>query len=34
MVNDDAAGVHLKLTEDEVKSIDEPYMPRAIVGHS
>ncbi|KIO31981.1 hypothetical protein M407DRAFT_19004 [Tulasnella calospora MUT 4182] len=27
------AGVHLKLTEDEVMSIDEPYQPRPIEGH-
>jgi len=28
------AGVHLKLTEEEIKSIDEPYEPRPVVGHS
>jgi len=28
------AGVHLKLTEEEVKSIDEPYVPRAVAGHT
>lgn len=27
------AGVHLKLTEEEIKSIDEPYKPRSVVGH-
>ncbi|KAG9048302.1 hypothetical protein FS837_000301 [Tulasnella sp. UAMH 9824] len=27
------AGVHVKLTEEEVKSIDELYKPRAITGH-
>ncbi|KAG8932063.1 hypothetical protein FRC00_000321 [Tulasnella sp. 408] len=27
------AGVHIKLTEEEVKSIDELYKPRAITGH-
>ncbi|KAG8882909.1 hypothetical protein FRB99_004626 [Tulasnella sp. 403] len=28
-----AEGVHLKLTEEEIKAIDEPYKPRAVVGH-
>ncbi|KAG8939038.1 hypothetical protein FRC03_006611 [Tulasnella sp. 419] len=28
------AGVHIKLTEEEEKLIDEPYLPRAILGHS
>lgn len=27
------AGVHLKLTEEEVKSIDELYKPRSTIGH-
>ncbi|KIO21971.1 hypothetical protein M407DRAFT_28457 [Tulasnella calospora MUT 4182] len=26
-------GVHVKLTEEETKSIDELYRPRAIAGH-
>lgn len=25
---------HIKLTEDEIKSISEPYRPRGILGHS
>ncbi|KAG8947463.1 hypothetical protein FRC03_001028, partial [Tulasnella sp. 419] len=28
-----AAGVHLKLTPEEVQYIDEPYLPRPIIGH-
>lgn len=28
------AGVHVKLTEEEIKSIDDLYRPRAITGHS
>ncbi|EIW74611.1 Aldo keto reductase [Coniophora puteana RWD-64-598 SS2] len=27
-------GAHLKLTEEEVKYLEEPYVPQAIVGHS
>jgi len=27
------AGVHVKLTEEEVKAIDEPYQPRKVTGH-
>jgi len=27
-------GVHVKLTEEEIKSIDELYQPRAVYGHS
>ncbi|KIO16384.1 hypothetical protein M407DRAFT_232521 [Tulasnella calospora MUT 4182] len=26
-------GISVQLTEDEVKSIDEPYLPRAVAGH-
>lgn len=26
------AGVGLKLTEEEIKAIDEPYRPRAVAG--
>lgn len=26
-------GIHLKLTEDEIQSIDEPYQPRKVMGH-
>ncbi|KAG8991516.1 hypothetical protein FRB94_012448 [Tulasnella sp. JGI-2019a] len=33
-LKDLVAGVHVKLTEDEIKSIDEPYEPRTIVGHA
>lgn len=29
-----AAGVQLKLTDEEVKYIDEPYQTRAITGHA
>lgn len=25
---------HIKLTEDEIKAISEPYLPRGILGHS
>lgn len=25
--------VHVKLTEEEVKYLEEPYMPRNVVGH-
>jgi len=32
-LHDLVAGVHLKLTDEEIKSIDEPYEPRPIVGH-
>ncbi|KAG8856595.1 hypothetical protein FRB96_006355 [Tulasnella sp. 330] len=32
-LRDLVAGVHLKLTDEEIKSIDEPYEPRPIVGH-
>ncbi|KAG8926868.1 hypothetical protein FRC02_008617 [Tulasnella sp. 418] len=27
-------GIHVKLTEEEIKYIDEPYRPRAISGHA
>ncbi|KAG8873897.1 hypothetical protein FRB98_008721 [Tulasnella sp. 332] len=33
-LNDLVGGVHLKLTADEIKSIDEPYEPRKIIGHA
>ncbi|BGP53957.1 hypothetical protein JCM8202_005971 [Rhodotorula sphaerocarpa] len=29
-----AAATHLKLTDDEIKSISEPYKPRGILGHA
>ncbi|KAG8939933.1 hypothetical protein FRC03_005899 [Tulasnella sp. 419] len=32
-LDDFVAGIHIKLTEEEVKYIDEPYRPRAITGH-
>ncbi|KAG9046859.1 hypothetical protein FS837_003525 [Tulasnella sp. UAMH 9824] len=32
-LKDLVAGVHVKLTEEEIKSIDEPYRARAITGH-
>ncbi|KAG8955968.1 hypothetical protein FRC04_006416 [Tulasnella sp. 424] len=28
------AGIQVKLLEEEVKSIDEPYLPRAVAGHN
>ena len=28
-----AAATHLKLSEDEIKVINEPYRPRNILGH-
>jgi hypothetical protein len=28
-----AAGVHVKLTEEEIKYLEEPYQPQAIFGH-
>jgi aryl-alcohol dehydrogenase-like predicted oxidoreductase len=28
-----SAGVHVKLTDEEIKSIEEPYKPQAISGH-
>ncbi|KAG8855684.1 hypothetical protein FRB96_006728 [Tulasnella sp. 330] len=33
-LRDLCAGVHLKLTEDEIKSIDDPYEPRRVAGHA
>lgn len=27
------AGVHVKLTEEEIKSIDDLYQPRSVFGH-
>ncbi|KAJ7158542.1 Aldo keto reductase [Mycena filopes] len=32
-LHDIVAGVHLKLTEEEVKFLEEPYEPMAILGH-
>lgn len=29
-----AAATHLQLTEEELKSISEPYKPRGILGHA
>ncbi|KAG8940520.1 hypothetical protein FRC03_005402 [Tulasnella sp. 419] len=31
-LEDLAAGVHVKLTEEELKYIDEPYLPREVIG--
>jgi hypothetical protein len=28
-----AAAVHVKLTEDEIKYLEEPYQPMGIIGH-
>jgi len=33
-LEDAAAAVHVKLTEEEIKGLEEPYRPQAIVGHS
>ncbi|RPD55339.1 oxidoreductase [Lentinus tigrinus ALCF2SS1-7] len=32
-LEDTLAGVHVKLTEDEIKYLEEPYQPVAVVGH-
>ncbi|KAJ7261765.1 Aldo keto reductase [Mycena haematopus] len=32
-LTDAIAAVHIKLTEDEIKSLEEPYLPSAILGH-
>ena len=29
-----AEGVHVKLSEEEIKYLEEPYQPQAIIGHS
>ncbi|KAJ7364283.1 aryl-alcohol dehydrogenase [Mycena albidolilacea] len=31
---DAIAAAHIKLTEDEIKSLEEPYLPMAVLGHS
>jgi hypothetical protein len=28
-----SAGVSLKLTEEEIKALEEPYQPQAVAGH-
>jgi hypothetical protein len=28
-----SAAVHIKLTEEEIKSLEEPYLPMAVIGH-
>jgi len=33
-LKDLCAGINLKLSEEEIKSLDEPYQPRPISGHS
>ncbi len=33
-IKDMVAAVNLKLTEDEKKYLEEPYVPRPIAGHS
>ncbi|CAE6477306.1 hypothetical protein ACGC1H_005923 [Rhizoctonia solani] len=33
-LEDIVGGIHVKLTEDEIKQLEEPYVPRAIVGHN
>ncbi|KIO33907.1 hypothetical protein M407DRAFT_227034 [Tulasnella calospora MUT 4182] len=32
-LKDIVGGVHIKLTEEEIKSIDEPYKPKPVIGH-
>jgi len=32
-LQDLVAGAHIKLTDEEIKSIDEPYQPRPVTGH-
>ncbi|CAE6480088.1 unnamed protein product [Rhizoctonia solani] len=32
-LEDIVGGIHVKLTEEEIKQLEEPYTPRAIVGH-
>jgi hypothetical protein len=27
------AAAHIKLTEEEIKSLEEPYLPMAVLGH-
>ncbi|CAE7118192.1 unnamed protein product [Rhizoctonia solani] len=33
-LEDIVAAIHVKLTEEEIKQLEEPYAPRAIMGHS
>jgi aryl-alcohol dehydrogenase-like predicted oxidoreductase len=33
-INDMVEASNLELTEEEIKSLKEPYVPRPIVGHS
>ncbi|KAH7338035.1 Aldo/keto reductase [Rhizoctonia solani] len=33
-LEDIVGGIHVKLTEEEIKQLEEPYTPRAIVGHN
>ncbi|CAE6445248.1 unnamed protein product [Rhizoctonia solani] len=33
-LEDVVGGIHVKLTEEEIKHLEEPYVPRAIVGHN
>lgn len=33
LLNPFSAGVHVKLTEEEIKSLEEPYKPQSISGH-
>ncbi|KAF8328980.1 aryl-alcohol dehydrogenase [Amanita rubescens] len=32
-LNDSIQAVHIKLTEEEIRYLEEPYIPRAIIGH-
>jgi aryl-alcohol dehydrogenase-like predicted oxidoreductase len=33
-LTDAVAALSLKLTEDEIKTLEAPYVPHAVVGHS
>ncbi|KAJ1305387.1 hypothetical protein OPQ81_000402 [Rhizoctonia solani] len=33
-LEDIVGGIHVKLTEEEIRQLEEPYVPRAIVGHN
>ncbi|CAE6469552.1 unnamed protein product [Rhizoctonia solani] len=33
-LEDIAGSIHVKLTEEEIKQLEEPYLPQAIVGHT
>ncbi|KDN36530.1 hypothetical protein RSAG8_10777, partial [Rhizoctonia solani AG-8 WAC10335] len=33
-LEDIVAAIHVKLTEEEIKQLEEPYVPRGIMGHT